>query len=84
MAIAVAERLFQPSAPDKIEEDLAALWRTLGQGPTPIARAVMSNLVVFRESAGESGAAVEPVIGDQPLDEVGELRDRGELLLVTA
>ena len=47
MASAVADRAWRPSTPERIEPDLAALWRDLAHADQPIARAVMSNLVVF-------------------------------------
>jgi glucose-6-phosphate dehydrogenase assembly protein OpcA len=70
MAAAVGERLFQQSTPEAIEADLAALWRELGQGATPIARAVMSNLIVFRNRVAPPDATVESVMADLPLDDV--------------
>jgi glucose-6-phosphate dehydrogenase assembly protein OpcA len=70
MARSVAERVFRPSSAEAIEADLAALWRELAQGDTPIARAVMSNLVVFRDRIASPDAAVEAVMADLPLDEV--------------
>ncbi len=50
--------------------DLAALWRELGQHGTPIARAVMSNLVVFRDRIAPPDADLATVMADLPLDEV--------------
>ena len=47
MASAVADRAWRQSTPERIEPDLAALWRDLARADQPIARAVMSNLVVF-------------------------------------
>jgi hypothetical protein len=46
MANAVADRLWRPSAPDRIEADLAALWREIAREGL-VSRAVMSNLVVY-------------------------------------
>jgi hypothetical protein len=46
MANAVADRVWRPSAPDRIEADLAALWREIARHG-PVSRAVMSNLVVY-------------------------------------
>jgi glucose-6-phosphate dehydrogenase assembly protein OpcA len=49
------------TTPDSVEPDLAALWREVGrQGP--VARAVMSNLVVFRPA----DAAEAPSADDDP------------------
>jgi glucose-6-phosphate dehydrogenase assembly protein OpcA len=47
MAAAVVERTWRESTPEGVERDLAALWRELA-GRGDIARAVMSNLIVFR------------------------------------
>ena len=46
MANAVADRVWRPSAPDRIDEDLTALWREIARDG-PVSRAVMSNLVVY-------------------------------------
>ena len=70
MAGAVGERVFRESSAETIDADLAALWRELGQGNTPIARAVMSNLVVFRARVAPPDAKVATVMADLPLDEV--------------
>jgi len=70
MAAAVAERLFRTSSADSIDADLAALWRELAQRDVPIARAVMSNLVVFRDRVAAPDAHVEAVMTDLPLDDV--------------
>jgi glucose-6-phosphate dehydrogenase assembly protein OpcA len=56
MAAAV-DRLWRASSPDGIEADLSALWREVGQRG-PIARAMMSNLVVFRRAESDSPDAV--------------------------
>lgn len=70
MARVVSERVWRPSTPDAIEPDLAALWRELAGAETPIARAVMSNLVVFRDRRVPPNAGVDAVTADLPLDEV--------------
>src|SRR5687767_15395545 len=46
MANAVADRVCRPSAPGRIEADLAAVWREIARDG-PVSRAVMSNLVVY-------------------------------------
>jgi len=69
----VSNRVFRASAPDAIEADLATLWRELAQKGAPVARAVMSNLVVFRDRIAPPGVDVEPVtsdLPDLPLEEV--------------
>ena len=46
MANAVGDRVWRPSAPDRIDADLTALWREIARDG-PVSRAVMSNLVVY-------------------------------------
>lgn len=87
MAAAVINRVWRESSPEAVEADLAAIWRTVaGAGPT-VARAVMSNLVVFRlhEPRGESSnpaleerdAALEAVIGLHPSRTIVIEHERG-------
>jgi hypothetical protein len=47
MAAALIERQWRESTPEGVEDDLAALWRDVASRGA-VARAVMSNLVVFR------------------------------------
>jgi glucose-6-phosphate dehydrogenase assembly protein OpcA len=47
MASALVERAFREAPPEAVEHELAALWREIARHGT-VARAVMSNLVVFR------------------------------------
>jgi glucose-6-phosphate dehydrogenase assembly protein OpcA len=69
MAAAVGTRLFRASTPEAIEPDLAALWREITQPENPIARAVMSNLVVFRGRI--AGAASDAAISiGEPVEDV--------------
>ena len=70
MAGTVADRAWKISTPESIEADLAALWRELAGGGVRIARAVMSNLIVFRGRAAPPGADVASIAADLPLDEV--------------
>jgi glucose-6-phosphate dehydrogenase assembly protein OpcA len=71
MASAVAERVWRTSTPDAIEADLSALWREVGERG-PIARAMMSNLVVFRRArpAARADAGIDELLGDIPVDAV--------------
>jgi glucose-6-phosphate dehydrogenase assembly protein OpcA len=66
MAAALGTRVFRASTLEAIEPDLAALWREIATTDAPIARAVMSNLVVFRDRVGPPGADVEAVTSDLP------------------
>jgi glucose-6-phosphate dehydrogenase assembly protein OpcA len=68
---AAAERTARRSTPETIEADLATLWRELADSGTPIARAVMSNLIVFRERMAARNADLDVVTANLPLDEVG-------------
>ena len=70
MAAVVATRLFRASTPEAIEPDLAALWREIAETDTPIARAVMSNLVVFRNRAAASESGTAALAIDPPLEDV--------------
>jgi glucose-6-phosphate dehydrogenase assembly protein OpcA len=65
-----AVRTSRRSTPESIETDLATLWRELAQPETPIARAVMSNLIVFRDRLDVEVAEVDAMIADLPIDDV--------------
>lgn len=68
MARPVADRASRKSSPQTVEADLSALWRDVGERG-PIARAMMSNLVVFRRTSGEHRAHGEGH-EDTPVDSV--------------
>src|SRR6266850_913119 len=70
MARTVAAHAWRASTPEAIELDLAALWRQIGHGEAAIARAVMSNLVVFRKHMDVPDAELTRVTANLPLDEV--------------
>jgi glucose-6-phosphate dehydrogenase assembly protein OpcA len=70
MAPAVGDLRFRASTPETIETDLVALWREVAQAGPAIARAVMSNLVVFRGRIAPADADIETVTADLPLQEV--------------
>src|SRR5262249_22342727 len=69
MACAVAERAVRASAPESVEADLAALWRELASRG-PIARAVMSNVIVCRRPDRAGSADRGPDADDPSLDAV--------------
>lgn len=72
MAAAVAgtvTRVHRPSAPDAIDADLKSLW-TEAARETPVARAVMANLVVFCEHRRGERIDFEAPLTSIPLDEV--------------
>lgn len=64
MAQSVVDRAWREATADDIEPNLADLWREIGR-QQPVARAVMSNLIVVRERRGDSA---EPA--NLPLDDV--------------
>jgi glucose-6-phosphate dehydrogenase assembly protein OpcA len=70
MAGAVADRAWRTTVPERIEADLAALWREMAGGDARVARAVMSNLVVFRDRVAPADADLEAIVAGLPLDEV--------------
>jgi glucose-6-phosphate dehydrogenase assembly protein OpcA len=47
MATTVTNRVWRQSSPEAVDQDLAAIWREIGERG-PVARSMMSNLVVFR------------------------------------
>jgi glucose-6-phosphate dehydrogenase assembly protein OpcA len=49
MAGPVGEATWRASSPESVEADLAAVWREVAGRAKPIARAVMSNLIVVRD-----------------------------------
>jgi glucose-6-phosphate dehydrogenase assembly protein OpcA len=69
MASTVVDRTWRDVEPEEIEPVLADVWRSLG-GDTPIARAVMSNLVVVRSCDQGSPIETLPSTPDTILDAV--------------
>jgi glucose-6-phosphate dehydrogenase assembly protein OpcA len=80
MATAVADRTWRDSSPETIEADLAALWIDLArQGP--VVRALMANLVIFRERPAGERIDLSAPIDDVPVDEVSRLHPSRVILL---
>ena len=68
MAAALTARSWRPSHPNRIDADLAALWRELAH-ESPVSRAVLSNLVVVcHRPADASIDLAQPL--DVPVEEV--------------
>ncbi len=69
MESTVTSQLTRSTTTDAIEPDLAALWREIAH-EGPVARAVMSNLVVFRTAEraqdGMAGDAFDDVVARHP------------------
>jgi glucose-6-phosphate dehydrogenase assembly protein OpcA len=69
VAHVVATRSWRSTTPGAIEASLSALWREAA-GQDPIARAVMSNLVVYRERTGAATPDLEAFPPGLPLEAV--------------
>jgi len=69
MATVVADRTSRTTTPDAIEVELADLWREVGRRD-PVARAVMSNLVVFRDCESLRDVTPDSLGDDLPLEDV--------------
>jgi glucose-6-phosphate dehydrogenase assembly protein OpcA len=65
-----AVRTSRASTPESIDTDLAALWRELASSGAALARAVMSNLIVFRDRLETEYADLDTMTADLPLDGV--------------
>ena len=73
-------RLSRPSTPAAIEDDLALLWRDAGR-EGPVARALMANLVVYRDRPGTEDVDLEAAIEGVPVDDVAQ-RHPSRLILL--
>ena len=80
MATAVADRTWRDSSPETIEADLAALWIDLAR-QAPVVRALMANLVIFRERPAGERIDLSAPIDDVPVDEVSRLHPSRVILL---
>ena len=69
MARIVVARSWRETTPEDIEDELASLWREVGQQER-VARAVMANLVVFRERTTPHAPDADALAADIPIDEV--------------
>ena len=76
-----ARHEIRASTSEAAEEDLSALWRELAH-ETPDARAVMSNLVIFRERAEAEDVDVEASLRDGLVVEVARCHPSRVVLLV--
>ena len=80
MATAVADRTWRDSSPETIEDDLAALWIDLAR-QAPVVRALMANLVIFRERPAGERIDLSAPIDDVPVDEVSRLHPSRVIVL---
>ena len=67
----MSDRLTRVSSPAAIEDDLAALWRDAARD-APIARALMANLVVYRDCPAADEVDLSAPLEGVPIDEVIE------------
>jgi glucose-6-phosphate dehydrogenase assembly protein OpcA len=65
----VVTRVSHACSPEAIDDELAGLWRDAGRDG-PVARALMANLVVFREKQARERVDLEAPIDDVPIEEV--------------
>jgi glucose-6-phosphate dehydrogenase assembly protein OpcA len=65
----VTDRLSRASSPAAIDEDLAVLWRDASRGG-PVARALMANLVVYRDCPATEQVDLAAPVTRVPVDEV--------------
>lgn len=92
MATALNERAWREATPETVEDELAAIWRDLASRGA-VARAVMSNLVVFRfrerrltgdrersteADAQSANATLESVMAQHPSRAIVIEHDRGD------
>jgi glucose-6-phosphate dehydrogenase assembly protein OpcA len=69
MAKPLTTLLTRPSSPESIEDDLAILWRDAAR-EGPVARAVMANLVVYRDRPDRGRVDLAAPVEGVPIDEV--------------
>jgi glucose-6-phosphate dehydrogenase assembly protein OpcA len=81
MERSVKRRVVRSCNPDTIEAELEALWRELAT-ETPAARAIMSNLIVFRHRSAADDAGDEPPIGAAPIEDLAERHPARIILLI--
>ncbi len=69
MAHGVADRTWRTTTPDQIEHELSTVWRSVAASGR-VSRAVMANLIVYREQTRARTADFRSLVGDIPLDQV--------------
>jgi glucose-6-phosphate dehydrogenase assembly protein OpcA len=77
----VVHRVTRAAAPETIEADLNRLWRDLGRD-TPSVRALMSNLVVFHDAAGNESLDLDEPVASDPVLEVARRHPSRVIVLV--
>jgi glucose-6-phosphate dehydrogenase assembly protein OpcA len=69
VASAVVARTWRSTPAESIEAGLAELWREIGR-QAPVARPVMSNLVIFRNRSSGGADRLEALVEGLPIEEV--------------
>lgn len=69
MASAVVARTWRATPAESIEAGLAELWREIGR-EGPVARAVMSNLIIFRNRSSGGAGRLEALVEGLPIEDV--------------
>jgi hypothetical protein len=77
----VATRLSRGSSPADVESDLALLWRDAGRDG-PVARALMANLIVYRDRPATEEVDLSAAIEGLPIDEVAQRHPSRVILLL--
>lgn len=72
---------WRPSRPEAIEGDLAALWRDVAR-QTRVARAVMSNLIVFHERPRDRAPSASDARGSDPILEAVVARHPSRVIVI--
>src|SRR5439155_25127532 len=76
----VVTRVSHACSPEAIDDELAKLWRDAGRDG-PVARALMANLVVFREKHPREQVDLAAQADDMPVDEVARRHPSRVILL---
>ena len=76
----VAKRASRASAAERVDDDLAALWREVA-GEGPVSRAVMSNLVVFCRCAAADNVDLSSAPKGVPIEDVARNHPARVILL---
>jgi len=80
MAKPVIARLSRACSPAAIDDELPLLWRDAGKDG-PVARALMANLVVFRDCPAKDSVNLNAALADIPIDEVARRHPSRIILL---
>src|SRR5262245_15968204 len=80
MASPVVARMWRPTTPESMEPELVALWREVAREHR-VARAVMANLIVFRERTRTHGDDFDSLTEGIPVADVASRHPSRVILL---